>query len=104
VIERFCGLSPGTTACFVDDLEAFLARLKPPRHRINLRIHRPHRAQLRRRTAAHQGDPSRHRQEVGDEAQFATLIRASERWCRVSINDLERQQLRLLCRELGIDP
>jgi hypothetical protein len=35
---------------------------------------------------------------------FATLIRASERWCHVSINDLERQQLRLLRRELGIDP
>lgn len=31
-------LSPATTACFVDDLEALLAHLKlPPRHRINLR-------------------------------------------------------------------
>jgi putative transposase len=35
---------------------------------------------------------------------FATLIRVSERWCRVSVSDLERQQLRLLRRELGTDP
>jgi putative transposase len=27
---------------------------------------------------------------------FATMIRAAERWCRVSITDLERHQLRLL--------
>jgi hypothetical protein len=35
---------------------------------------------------------------------FATLIRAADRWCRVSISDLERHQLRLLRAELGIDP
>jgi hypothetical protein len=35
---------------------------------------------------------------------FATLIRAAARWCRVSISDLERHQLRLLRAELGIDP
>ncbi|MBV8996522.1 MAG: hypothetical protein JO287_23105 [Pseudonocardiales bacterium] len=35
---------------------------------------------------------------------FATLIRAADRWCRVSISDLERHQLRLLRTELGIDP
>jgi hypothetical protein len=35
---------------------------------------------------------------------FATLIRAADRWCRVSISDLERHQLRLLHTELGIDP
>jgi hypothetical protein len=35
---------------------------------------------------------------------FATLIRVSDRWQRVSVSDLERQQLRLLRRELGIDP
>jgi len=27
-----------------------------------------------------------------------------ERWCRVSINDLERHQLSLLRVELGLDP
>jgi hypothetical protein len=35
---------------------------------------------------------------------FATMIRAAQRWCRVSISDLERHQLRLLRTELGIDP
>ena len=35
---------------------------------------------------------------------FATMIRAADRWCRVSISDLERHQLRLLRAELGLDP
>ena len=35
---------------------------------------------------------------------FATMIRTAERWCRVSISDLERHQLRLLRAELGLDP
>jgi putative transposase len=35
---------------------------------------------------------------------FATMIRAAKRWGRVSINDLERHQLKLLRAELGLDP
>jgi hypothetical protein len=35
---------------------------------------------------------------------FATLMRCSDRWNRVSVNDLERQQLRLLRRQLGLEP
>jgi hypothetical protein len=35
---------------------------------------------------------------------FATMIRAADRWCRVSISDLERHQLSLLRAELGLDP
>jgi hypothetical protein len=35
---------------------------------------------------------------------FATMIRTAERWCRVSISDLERHQLKLLRAELGLDP
>jgi hypothetical protein len=35
---------------------------------------------------------------------FATLIRAADRWCRVSISDLEHHQLALLRAELGLDP
>jgi len=34
----------------------------------------------------------------------ATMIRASERWCRVSVNDIERHQLKLLRAEFGLDP
>jgi hypothetical protein len=32
------------------------------------------------------------------------MIRAADRWCRVSISDLERHQLKLLRAELGLDP
>jgi hypothetical protein len=32
------------------------------------------------------------------------MIRAAQRWCRVSVNDLERHQLALLRAELGLDP
>jgi hypothetical protein len=35
---------------------------------------------------------------------FATMIRSAERWCRVSVSDLERHQLKLLRAELGLDP
>ena len=35
---------------------------------------------------------------------FATMIRAADRWCRVSISDLERHQLTLLRANLGLDP
>jgi hypothetical protein len=32
------------------------------------------------------------------------MIRAADRWCRVSITDLEPHQLRQLRTELGLDP
>lgn len=35
---------------------------------------------------------------------FATLVRVSEKWSRVSFSELERQRLKLLRRELEIDP
>jgi hypothetical protein len=35
---------------------------------------------------------------------FATMIRAGQSWCRVSISELERHQLKLLRAELGLDP
>jgi hypothetical protein len=35
---------------------------------------------------------------------FATMIRTADRWCRVSVNDIESHQLRLLRAELGLDP
>ncbi len=35
---------------------------------------------------------------------FATMIRAANRWCRISFSDLERHQLKLLRAELGLDP
>jgi hypothetical protein len=38
------------------------------------------------------------------ELAASTMIRAAQRWCRVSVNDLERHQLALLRAELGLDP
>jgi putative transposase len=35
---------------------------------------------------------------------FATLWRASQRWQRVRMSDIERQQLKLLRRQLGLPP
>jgi hypothetical protein len=35
---------------------------------------------------------------------YAVMIRASESWCRVSVSDLERHQLKLLRAEIGLDP
>ena len=35
---------------------------------------------------------------------FATMIRAADRWCRVSISDLGRHQLTLLRAELRTRP
>jgi hypothetical protein len=35
---------------------------------------------------------------------YAVMIRAADRWCRVSISDIERHQLNLLRAELGLDP
>ena len=35
---------------------------------------------------------------------FATMLHSAERWCRVSVNDIERHELRLLRAELGLDP
>lgn len=35
---------------------------------------------------------------------FATVIRAAQRWCRVSVHDLERRQLALPRARSGRDP
>ena len=35
---------------------------------------------------------------------LATPIRTAHRWSKHAVSDLERHQLRLLRRELGIDP
>ena len=92
-------------ACLGDDLEASLAHLKvPARHRINVRT-----TNLLERTFEEERRRTKVIPRLLDEKSamklvFATLIRVSDRWSRVSVSDLERQQLRLLRRELGIDP
>lgn len=105
LIERFGEIYPAAIKSFAEDLEASLAHLKLPiRHRINIRttnlLERSF-LEERRRTKV---IPRLMDEKSAMKLVFATLIRVSERWSRVSVSELERQQLKLLRRELGIDP
>ena len=92
-------------ACFRDDLDALLAIHRVPvRHRIRVRT-----TNLAERSFVEERRRTKVIGRFGDERSamklvFATMIRAAERWCRVSISDLERHQLKLLRADLGIDP
>jgi putative transposase len=105
LIERYGELYPAAVKSFAEDLEASVAHLKlPVRHRINVRttnlLERSF-LEERRRTKV---IPRLLDEKSAMKLVFATLIRVSERWSRVSISELERQRLKLLRRELGIDP
>ena len=92
-------------ACFQDDLEALLAIHRVPlRHRIRVRttnLAERSFEEERRRTKI---IPRLRTEQSAIKLVFATMMRAAECWTRVSINDLERHQLRLLRAELGLDP
>lgn len=105
LIESFGEIYPAAVKSFADDLEASLAHLKVPvRHRINVRttnlLERSF-VEERRRTKV---IPRLLDEKSAMKLVFATLMRVSERWSRVSISELERKRLGLLRRELGIDP
>jgi putative transposase len=105
LIESFGATYPAAVKSFADDLEASLAHLKVPvRHRINVRttnlLERSF-LEERRRTKV---IPRLMDEKSAMKLVFATLMRVSERWSRVSISELERKRLGLLRRELGIDP
>jgi putative transposase len=105
LIERFGKIYPAAVKSFAEDLEASLSHLKLPiRHRINVRT-----TNLLERSFLEERRRSKVIPRLMDEKSamklvFATLIRVSERWSRVSVSQLERKQLELLRRELGIDP
>jgi putative transposase len=96
---------PAAIACFQDDLDALLAIHRvPARHRIRVRttnLAERSFVEERRRTKV---IPRLMDERAAMKLVFATMIRAAQRWCRVSINDLERHQLKLLRAELGLDP
>jgi putative transposase len=98
-------LYPAAIACFNEDREAMLAIHRVPvRHRIRVRttnLAERSFEEERRRTKV---IPRLMSEQATLKLAFATMIRAAERWCRVSINDIERQQLRMLRADLGIDP
>jgi putative transposase len=87
-----------------DDLAAVERFAAPPRHRISARttnlIERSFEEERRRTKVI----PRLLDEKSAMKLVFATLIRASERWSRVAVSELERQQLLLLRRELGLDP
>jgi putative transposase len=96
---------PAAVACFGDDREALLAIHRVPvRHRIRVRttnLAERGFEEERRRTKV---IPRLMSEQATMKLAFASMIRAAERWCRVSINDIERHQLKLLRAELGLDP
>ena len=105
LINTFDRAFPAAVACFRDDLDALLAIHRVPvRHRIRVRT-----TNLAERSFVEERRRTKVVGRFGDERSamklvFATMIRAAERWCRVSISDLERHQLKLLRAELGLDP
>jgi transposase-like protein len=105
VIEQFSNTYPAAVRCLSEDLDASLNHLKlPVRHRINVRT-----TNLLERSFVEERRRSKVIPRFTDEKSamklvFAALIRASERWSRVSVSELERKQLGLLRQELGIDP
>jgi putative transposase len=96
---------PAAVTCFQDDLTALLAIHRVPvRHRIRVRT-----TNLAERSFVEERRRTKVIGRFSDERSamklvFATMIRAADRWCRVSITDLERHQLKLLRTELGLDP
>jgi len=96
---------PAAVACFGEDLDALLAIHRVPvRHRIRVRttnLAERSFEEERRRTKV---IPRLMDEKAAMKLVFATMIRAAERWCRVSVSDLERHQLTLLRTELGLDP
>jgi putative transposase len=96
---------PAAVACFTEDLEALLAIHRVPvRHRIRMRttnLAERSFTEERRRTKV---IPRLMDEQAAMKLVYATMIRAADRWCRVSITDLERHQLTLLRAELGLDP
>jgi putative transposase len=103
--NTYRGEFPAAVACFADDRDALLAIHRVPvRHRIRVRttnLAERSFEEERRRTKV---IPRLMSEKATMKLVFATMTRAAERWCRVSINDLERHQLKLLRAELGLDP
>jgi putative transposase len=96
---------PAAVACVEEDRDALLGIHRVPvRHRIRVRttnLAERSFEEERRRTKV---IPRLTSEKATMKLAFATMIRAAERWCRVSINDVERHQLKLLRAELGLDP
>ncbi len=105
VLNTYSDRHPAAMACLAEDLEGLLGVHRVPvRHRFWVRttnLAERSFAEERRRTKV---IPRLMDEKAAMKLVFASLIRCAQRWSRVGITDLERHQLRLLRRELGLDP
>ena len=91
-------------ARFSDDLNELVTTHRVPvRHRIRVRT-----TNLAKRSFVDECPRTRSSPAATGKAArklvCATLIRTADRWCGVSISDLERHHLTLLRGEFGLDP
>ncbi|MDZ7272203.1 MAG: IS256 family transposase [candidate division KSB1 bacterium] len=105
VLERYSRLYPSAMASLSDDLEARLNHLRVPvNHRKYVRT-----TNLIERSFLEERRRTKIIPRFFDERSclklvFATLQRASQRWQRIRITELEQKQLLVLRQELGLDP
>ena len=103
VLETYQNLYPSAMKSFQDDWEACIAYLRCPHvHHKRIRttnlLERSFGEQRRRTKVI----PRFFTERSCLKLVFATVWRASQRWQGVKMSELERQQLRLLRRELGL--
>ena len=103
VLETYQTLYPSAMKSFQDDWEACIAYLRCPHvHHKRIRttnlLERSFGEQRRRTKVI----PRFFTERSCLKLVFATVWRASQRWQGVKMSELERQQLRLLRRELGL--
>ncbi len=104
-MNTYRGQFPAAVGCFADDRDALLAIHRVPvRHRIRVRTTNLAERSFEEERQGTKVMPRLMSEKATMKLVFATMIRAAERWCRVSINDVERHQLKLLRAQLGLDP
>ena len=96
-LDRYSGKHPAMIKCFNDDLEACLTHLSyPAGHRKFIRttnqLERSFEEEKRRTKTI----PMHTNERAALKLVFGVLIRVSTKWIKVSMNDLERAQLRKL--------
>jgi transposase-like protein len=103
-IERNKKTYPSLTSCFSEDLEAILGHLRlPVRHRKSVRttnlIERTFEEERRRTKII----PGFFTEQSCLKLVFSVLIRASKRWRRIVMDEMELKQIDALRKELGLD-
>ena len=103
-LERHKRTYPSLTSCFSEDLEAILGHLRlPVRHRRSVRttnlIERTFEEERRRTKII----PGFFTEQSCLKLVFSVLIRASKRWRRIVMDEMELKQIDALRKEMGLD-